>query len=69
MMFERHSLKVDGYSAIAPENIANECFFQNYGIENNKTYKDRVTEATKRVTKNMHSYTSKENRVGMANIT
>ena len=38
MMFERHGLKVDGYSAIAPEDIA--MFFQNYGIENNETYKD-----------------------------
>ena len=39
MMFERHGLKlVDGYSAIAPEDIA--MFFQNYGIENNETYKE-----------------------------
>ena len=38
MMFERHGLKVVGYSAIAPEDIA--MFFQNYGIENNETYKD-----------------------------
>jgi hypothetical protein len=37
MMFERHGLTVDGYSAIAPEDIA--MFFQNYGIENNETYK------------------------------
>jgi hypothetical protein len=37
MMFERHGLKVDGYSAIATEDIA--MFFQNYGIENNETYK------------------------------
>jgi hypothetical protein len=37
MMFERHGLKVDGYSAIAPEDIA--MFFQKYGIENNETYK------------------------------
>ena len=36
MMFERHSLKVDGYSAIAPENIANECFFR---IMESKTIK------------------------------
>ena len=34
-----HGLKVVGYSAaIAPEDIA--MFFQNYGIENNETYKD-----------------------------
>ena len=38
MMFERHGLKVVGYSAIAPEDIA--MFFQNYGIENNETYKE-----------------------------
>ena len=49
-MFEKHSFKVDGYSAIAPEDIA--MFFQNYAIENNETYKEyRITEATKRVTK------------------
>ena len=48
MMFEKHSFKVDGYSAIAPEDIA--MFFQNYAIENNETYKEyRITEATKRV--------------------
>ena len=29
---------MDGYSAIAPEEIA--MFFQNYGIENNETYKE-----------------------------
>jgi hypothetical protein len=34
MMFEKHSFKVDGYSAIAPEDIA--MFFQNYAIENNE---------------------------------
>jgi hypothetical protein len=38
MMFERHGLKVVGYSAIAPEDIA--MFFQNYGIEKNETYKN-----------------------------
>ena len=38
MMFERHGLKVVGYSEIAPEDIA--MFFQNYGIENNETYKE-----------------------------
>ena len=38
MMFERHGLKVVVYSAIAPEDIA--MFFQNYGIENNETYKE-----------------------------
>ena len=38
MMFERHGLKVVGYSAIAPDDIA--MFFQNYGIENNETYNE-----------------------------
>jgi hypothetical protein len=46
MVFEKHSFKVDGYSAIAPEDVA--MFFQNYAIENNETYKEyRITEATK----------------------
>jgi hypothetical protein len=41
---------------------------QIYAIENNETYKEyRITEATKRVTKNC--YKSKEKQVGMANIT
>jgi hypothetical protein len=41
MMFERHGLKVDGYSAIAPEDIA--MFFQNYGIENNDASRVRLS--------------------------
>ena len=56
---------MDGYSAIAPEEIA--MFVQNYGIKNNETYKDRFTKAKNRVTKK--SYKSKEKQVGMANIT
>jgi hypothetical protein len=64
MMFERHGLKVVGYSAIAPEDIA--MFFQNYGIENNETYKE-LQKQRKELQKN--SYKNKEKRVGMANIT
>jgi hypothetical protein len=55
---------VDGYSAIAPEDIA--MFFSE--LWNRKQWNlQRVTKAKKRVTKN--SYKSKEKQVGMANIT
>jgi hypothetical protein len=48
---------MDGYSAIAPENIA--MFAQNYGIKNNETYKE-FTKAKKRVTKK--SYKSEKRK-------
>ena len=48
---------MDGYSAITPEDIA--MLVQNYGIKNNKTYKE-FTKAKKRVTKK--SYKSEKSK-------
>jgi hypothetical protein len=66
MMFERHSFKWTGILQSLRKIL--QCgFFQNCAIKNNETYKEyRITEATKRVTKNC--YKSKEKQVGMANI-
>jgi hypothetical protein len=59
---------MDGYSAITPEDIA--MLVQNYGIKNNKTYKE-FTKAKKRVTKKSYKkeLQKREKQVGMANIT
>ena len=67
MMFEKHSFKVDGYSAIAPEDIA--MFF--FKIMQSKTMKliksTELQKQRKELQKNC--YKSKEKQVGMANIT
>ena len=67
MMFERHTVALKWTGILQSLRKILQCFFQNYAIKNNETYKEyRITEATKRVTKNC--YKSKEKQVGMANI-
>ena len=67
MMFEKHSFKVDGYSAIAPEDIA--MFFSKI-FKISKTMKliksTELQKQRKELQKNC--YKSKEKQVGMANI-
>ena len=57
---------MDGYSAIAPEDIA--MFVQNYGIKNNETYKEftkakKLKELQKRVTAKARKASAWERRI------